>query len=134
MGLLYVIIAQFFWALELILIRKFFPTQNSVAISSATSIIASILYLPTLLIIRQKFSSKDIIILIILSITSWFLAQIFYITGIQKGVSAYAITLATLMMPLLTFIMAAVFLKEPITLKILVGGIIMIFGFLIISS
>ena len=133
MGLLYVIIAQFFWALELILIRKFFPTQNSIAISAITSVIASIFYLPTFIFIKQKFTPKDYVILIILGVTSWFLAQIFYVTGIQKGPNAFVITLVTLLMPLMTFVMAAVFLHEVLTLKIIIGGIVMMVGFLIIS-
>jgi len=133
MGLLYVIVAQFFWALELILIRKFFPTQNSIAISAITSLIASIFYLPAFIFVKQKFTPKDYVILVILGVTSWFLAQIFYVTGIQKGANAFVITLVTLLMPLMTFIMAAIFLHETLTPKIIVGGLIMMAGFLIIS-
>jgi len=133
MGLIYIIVAQFFWALELILIRKFLPNQNSIAVSAITAVIGAIFYLPTFLFVKQKFYPKDYLVLIILGLTSWVIAQACYITGIQKGASAYVVTLATLTMPLMTFIMAAVFLKEALTIKIVLGGMIMIIGFLIIS-
>lgn len=132
-GLVYIIIAQFFWATELILIRKFFPHINSFFLSAIGSVIGSLFYLPTFLVVREKIPLKGWGILFVYALTSWFLAQVFYVTGIQKGTSAFAVTLATLMMPLMTFIMAAIFLKEAITLKVMMGGIIMIAGFLIIS-
>lgn len=132
-GLIYVVIAQLLWATELILIRKFFPTINSFFLSAIGSIIGSIFYLPILFTFKEKMSLKSWVILFIYAFTSWFLAQIFYVTGIQKGTSAFAITLATLLMPFFAFIMAAIFLKEALTLKVIIGGVIMIIGFLIVS-
>lgn len=132
-GLFYVVIAQFFWATELILIRKFFPHVNSIFLSAVGSIIGSMFYLPTLFFVKEKVSADNWIILIIYALTSWFLAQIFYVTGIQKGVSAFAIALVTLLLPVFAFIMAAIFLKEPLNLKIIIGATFMIIGFLIIS-
>lgn len=133
MGLVYIIIANFFWATELILIRKFFPTQNSFVVSAITCIMASLFYAPTLLVYRQKFEVKDWIMLAVLGFTSWFLAQLFYVTGIQKSPNAVLATLATLTMPLCAFIMGIVFLKEPLTVKAIIGGVFMVAGFLIIS-
>jgi drug/metabolite transporter (DMT)-like permease len=133
MGLLYVIIANFFWATELILIRKFFPTQNSFVISAVTCIMASLFYVPALFVYKQKFSVNDWIILAILGFTSWFLAQLFYVTGIQKSPNAALATLATLTMPFCALIMGIIFLKEPLTIKAIIGGIFMIAGFLVIS-
>lgn len=133
MGLLLVIIANFFWALELILIRKFFPTQNSFVVSAITCILASVFYAPAFFLYRQHFTVKDWILLGILAFTSWFLAQLFYVTGIQKSQSAVLTTLATLTMPLFAFIMSAVFLREQVTPKAIIGGICMVVGFIVIS-
>lgn len=135
-GLIYVIIAQFFWATELILIRKFFPNVNSLFLSAIGSVIGSIFYLPILISSKTKLfsmSPKDILILVIYSLTSWFLAQIFYVTGIQKGTTAFAVTLSTLSMPIFAIIMGMIFLKEIITIKEILGGVLMIIGFLLIS-
>lgn len=135
-GLIYVIIAQFFWATELILIRKFFPNVNSLFLSAIGSVIGSIFYLPILISSKTKLfsmSPKEILILVIYSLTSWFLAQIFYVTGIQKGTTAFAVTLSTLSMPIFAIIMGMIFLKEIITIKEILGGVLMIIGFLLIS-
>lgn len=135
-GLIYVIIAQFFWATELILIRKFFPNVNSLFLSAIGSVIGSIFYLPILISSKTKLfsmSPKEIVILIIYSLTSWFLAQIFYVTGIQKGITAFAVTLSTLSMPIFAIIMGMIFLKEIVTIKEVMGGVLMIIGFLLIS-
>lgn len=78
-------------------------------------------------------SPKEIVILIIYSLTSWFLAQIFYVTGIQKGTTAFTVTLSTLSMPIFAIIMGMIFLKEIVTIKEVMGGVLMIIGFLLIS-
>lgn len=132
-GLIYVIIAQSLWALELILVRKFFPTQNAIFMAAMTSIIGSIFYLPFIFAIKQRFTSVEWIVLIILGLTSWFLAQILYVRGIQLSQNAYLASIVTLTMPLLAALMSVFILKEPITLKMVIGGIFMGVGFLIIS-
>ncbi len=133
MGIVYVIIANFFWATELVLVRKFFPTQNPFIVSATTCIIASSFYLPMLFIYKQRFELKDWIVLGILGFTSWFLAQLFYVTGIQKSPNAIIATLATLTMPFFALLMSVIFLHEAFTLKAIIGGMFMLAGFLILS-
>ena len=118
------------------LIRKFFHNIDSLFLAAAGSIIGSLFYLPILLTSKTKLflmSQKEIIILVIYSLTSWFLAQIFYTMGIQKGTSTFTVTLTTLSMPIIALILGAFFLKETITTKAILGGILMFIGFLIIS-
>lgn len=133
MGLVFIIIAQFLWALELIIIRKFFPTQNSFIISAITCVFAVLFYLPAFVMQKVKFSLQEWVLLAVLGFLSWFLAQLLYVTGIQKTQSAVVATLATLAMPLCAVIMGAIFLREPVTVKAIAGGVLMIAGFLIIS-
>ncbi|MBI4973359.1 DMT family transporter [Candidatus Roizmanbacteria bacterium] len=133
MGLIFILIAEFLWALELILIRKFFPTQNSFVVSAVTCLFAAFFYMPVFLLQRVKFTLQDWIVLAILGFTSWFLGQLFYVTGIQRSESAVLSTLAVLFLPLCALVMGAVFLKEPLTQKAIIGGVFMIAGFLIIS-
>jgi drug/metabolite transporter (DMT)-like permease len=133
MGIVYIIIANFMWALELILIRKFFPTQNSFVITAVTSIIAAVFYAPTFLFTSEKFTARDWIMLGVLAFTSLFLAQMLFVKGIQKSPSAILATLAALTMPISSIIMGIVFLKETLTIKAVIGSILMLAGFVVIS-
>ncbi len=133
-GLIYIVISEFFWAGELLLVRKFFPSANPIFITAMTSLAASVIYLPTILIYKQKFSIFEWFIVGILGLFSFGIAQIFYIKGIQLGPSAFSIAIATLTLPFLSVLMSLIFFKEPITLKIVIGSILMIIGFLFISS
>jgi len=133
-GLIYIIFAEFLWATEMIIIRKFFPAANSFFLAAAGSVLGSLFYLPTLFIFREKLNAASWVIMIFYAFTSWFLAQMFYVSGIQKGTSALAVSLAALSLPLFSFFLSWIFLKEPLTSKTLIGGAIMIIGFLIISQ
>ena len=132
-GLIYIVFAQLLWATELILVRKFFPDMNAFFLSAVGSVIGTMFYLPGLFIFREKVSARNSIILIIYAVTSWFLAQIFYISGIQRGLNAFTVTLATLTLPVFAVIMGIIFLKETLTLRAIFGGILIVIGFLIIS-
>lgn len=132
-GLIYIIIAELLWASEIIFIRKFFPSINSLFLAAIGSIIGSIFYLPIFFATKEKLSLHNLIIIVVYAFTSWFLAQIFYVSGIQKSSNAAAVTFAVLSLPLFTLILSALFLKEPLTIKVILGGIIMIVGFLVIS-
>jgi transporter family protein len=132
-GLIYIIIAELFWATEIIIIRKYFPTVNSFFLAAIGSIIGSLFYVPVLLANKQKLSFNNWIIVIIYALTTWFLAQMFYVLGIQKSNNSMGITFSVLSLSLFTLIFSWIFLKEIITLKSIIGGIVMIVGFLIIS-
>lgn len=132
-GLIYIIIAELLWATEIVFIRKFFPTANSLFLAAVGSIIGSLFYLPIFFTSKVKFSLNSWIIIIIYAFTSWFLAQLFYVSGIQKSSNSIAVTFAVLSLPLFTLILSAFFLKEVLTLKAVIGGLIMVIGFLIIS-
>ncbi len=132
-GLIYIIIAEFLWATEIVFIRKFFPAANSLFLAAVGSIIGSLFYLPIFFTSKEKFSLNSWIIIIIYAFTSWFLAQLFYVSGIQKSSNSMAVTFAVLSLPLFTLILSAFFLKEALTLKAVIGGLIMIVGFLVIS-
>lgn len=132
-GLIYVVLAQFMWASEIIIVRRFFPTQNPIFISAIAALTATVFYLPSAIVFKQKISLNEWLILLVLGFVSFFLAQILYITGIQKGGNIYTIILATLTYYLFAFILGAFFLKEPLSLKTILGGLLMIIGFIIIS-
>lgn len=132
-GLIYIVVAQLLWSTEMILIRKFFPSVNPFYLSAIGSVIGSLFYLPTFLIIRQKFTVHNWLILFVYALTSWFLAQIFYVSGIQKGLNTFSVSLATLTLPVFSVILGMIFLKESLTVKTVIGGVLMVAGFLTIS-
>ena len=132
-GLVYIIISEVLWATEIIVIRKFFPNVNSLFLAAIGSVIGSLFYLPVFFAVKQKLSINNWVIIFIYALTSWFLAQIFYVSGIQKSHNSVAITFATLTLPLTTFLLSTIFLNESLTPKIIIGGGIMVIGFLIIS-
>lgn len=132
-GLVYIIIAEMFWATEIIVIRKFFPSVNSYFLAAIGSIIGSLFYVPVLLANKQKLSLNNWIVIVIYALTSWFLAQIFYVLGIQKSSNSMGITFSVLSLSLFTLIFSWIFLKEVMTLKTVIGGLVMIVGFFIIS-
>jgi drug/metabolite transporter (DMT)-like permease len=132
-GLVYIVFAQLLWATELILVRKFFPDMNAFFLSAVGSVIGTLFYLPGLFVFKEKIAPGSWVILFIYAFTSWFLAQIFFISGIQRGLNAFTVTLATLTLPIFAVIMGMIFLKETLTLRAIIGGILIIVGFLIIS-
>ncbi len=132
-GLVYIVIAELFWATEIIIIRKYFPNVNSYFLAALGSIIASIFYLPILFATKQKLTLNNWIVVIIYALTTWFLAQMFYVLGIQKSNNSMGITFSVLSLSLFTLIFSWIFLKEVITIKSIIGGLVMVVGFLIIS-
>lgn len=133
-GLLYIVLSEFFWAGELLLVRKYFPDANPVFMTAMTSIVAAVFYLPTVFVTKQKFNAFEWFIIALLGLFSFGIAQILYIKGIQMGPSSFSIAVATLTLPLLSVLMSLFFFKEPITPKIIVGSVLMILGFLFIST
>lgn len=133
-GLLYIVLAEFFWAGELLLVRKFFPNANPLFLTSMTALSAAIFYSPALIAYRQKFTVFEWVLVALLGIFSFGIAQTLYVKGIQTGPSSFSIALATLTLPLISVVMSLYFFKEPITLKIVIGSVMMIVGFLFISS
>lgn len=132
-GLIFVALAQLFWAGELVLVRRFFPTANPIMISAVSSFAGSLIYVPLFLLTRETISLNNLGLLVILGLVSWVIPQIFYIKGIQLSTNAFAVAMTTLSMPLFAIVLSALFLREPLTWKMLLGGAFMIIGFIVIS-
>lgn len=134
LGLIYIIIAEFLWATEFVLIRRFFAHLNIFFVMAAASIIGSFFYLPSLFIIKQKVTLSEIGLLVLYGFTSWYLAQMIYAKGIQISHNTFAAAMITLTLPMFAFVLSNIFLKETITLKIIIGACLMILGFILLSS
>ena len=133
-GLIYIIIAQFLWATEFIIIRKFFSNHNAFFVMAVASVVSAIFYLPSLFLIKQKVTSQEIVIMVIYGFTSWYLAQMVYAKGIQISHNTFAAATVTLSLPLFTLVLSYFFLKEIVSIRIIFGAVLMMAGFILLSA
>lgn len=133
MAILYVIIADILWAGEIIFTKKFFSNRSPVLVAAFASFFATLFYIPTLVMVKEKISTKDIILFIIMGIFVYVVPQILYVKGIQENKSAIATSLASLTIPIFTSIFSIIVLKEAASLKLIIGSIIVAVGFVVVS-
>lgn len=133
MAILYVIIADILWAGEIIFTKKFFSNRNPVLVAAFASFFATLFYLPTLAMVREKITPRDIVLFIIMGIFVYVVPQILYVKGIQETKSTIAISLATLTVPIFTSLFSIFILKEAITLKLIIGSVLVAAGFIVVS-
>jgi drug/metabolite transporter (DMT)-like permease len=133
MSILYVIIADILWAGEIIFTKKFFAGRNPVVVAAFASFCATLFYLPTLALVKEKITFRDIILFAIMGIFVYVIPQIFYVKGIQETKSAIAVSLASLTIPIFTSLFSIFILKEIVTLKLVAGSIFVAIGFIIVS-
>lgn len=132
-GLIFIVIAQLCWAGELVMVKKFFPQANPIFMLLVSSVVGILFYAPLFFLSGQKIENNNIVLLVALGLLSWIIPQILYVKGIQLAPNAFVATMTTLVMPLFSILLSAIFLKEAITWKFAVGGTFMIVGFIILS-
>jgi len=133
MGILYVIIADILWAGEIIFTKKFFNGRSPVLVAAFASFFATLFYLPTLVMVKEKISPRDIMLFIIMGIFVYVIPQILYVKGIQETKSAIAISLASLTIPIFTSLFSVFVLKETVSMKLVFGSMLVSVGFLTVS-
>jgi drug/metabolite transporter (DMT)-like permease len=133
MSILYIIIADILWAGEIIFTKKFFTGRSPVLVAAFASFFATLFYIPTLVMVKEKITPRDIILFIIMGIFVYVIPQIFYVKGIQETKSAIAISLASLTIPIFTSLFSIFILKEVVTLKLIIGSTLVAIGFIIVS-
>lgn len=133
MGILYVIIADILWAGEIIFTKKFFSNRSPVLVAAFASFFGALFYIPTLVMVKEKISSRDIVLFIIMGIFVYVIPQICYVKGIQETKSAIAASLVSLTIPIFTSFFSVFILKETLSLKLIVGSILVASGFIVVS-
>jgi len=133
MSIIYVIIADILWAGEIIFTKKFFSGRSPILVAAFASFFATLFYLPTLIMVKEKITSRDIVLFIIMGIFIYVIPQIFYVKGIQETKSAIVISLASLTIPIFTSLFSILVLREMITIKLVVGSILVAIGFIVVS-
>ena len=133
MSILYVIIADILWAGEIIFTKKFFSGRSPVLVAAFASFFGALFYIPTLLMVKEKITTRDIILFIIMGIFVYVIPQIFYVKGIQETKSTIALSLASLSIPIFTSLFSIFILKEAVTPKLVIGSILVAVGFIVVS-
>ena len=124
-----------FWAFAFPLIKIGLEELSPVNLTIMRLLVACIVFLILLLTIPNKFSKihkKDILPIFLLGFTG----IIIYHLGLNYGeqyISASAASLIIATIPIFVVILAVIFLKEKITLKIVLGIILSLLGVVIIS-
>ena len=124
-----------FWAFAFPLIKIGLEELSPVNLTIMRLLVACIVFLILLPTIPNKFSKlhkKDILPIFILGFTG----IVIYHLGLNYGeqyISASAASLIIATIPIFVVVLAAIFLKEKITLKIVLGIILSLVGVVIIS-
>ncbi|MCK5259223.1 MAG: DMT family transporter, partial [Thermoplasmatales archaeon] len=125
-----------FWALAFPFIKIGLEELSPVNLTIMRLLVACIVFLILLIAKPNKFSKiqkKDVIPIFLLG----FLGIILYHLGLNYGeqyISASAASVIIATIPIFVVILAAIFLKEKITIKIVLGVILSLVGVVIIST
>lgn len=148
-GYLFVILAQLSYALGAVILKKQLEkysgiplTLFSLSFSGALAfallilIIAGFTALPGFFLLRSQ--AKQLLLpqnlpwVIAYSVFFVFLGELLLIMGYIKGKSLIILSLSALFYPLFVSLGAIIFIKESISLKILIGGILMVTGYFLL--
>ena len=125
-----------FWALAFPFIKIGLEELSPVNLTIMRLLVACIVFLILLIVKPNKFSKiqkKDIIPIFLVG----FLGIILYHFGLNYGeqyISASAASVIIATIPIFVVILAAIFLKEKITLKIVLGVLLSLVGVVVIST
>src|SRR3989304_7756893 len=133
-GLFLIILAQVGYALGGFVIRKYLGNYHPLFVSAVMAITSILIFLPILIFFFKSelggLTFKTSLPFILAGILWLVIAEILYVTGLQKSPSLALASLMTLFFPLFSTILGIVFLKEALTVKTIIAGILMIAGFI----
>lgn len=136
-GLMLIILAQVAYAFGGLVIRKYLGEYNPILVSTLMVITSVFFFLPILFFFFWGevggLTFKGVLPFVAAGIIWLVVAEIFYIAGFQKAPSLTLASLMTLFYPLFSTVLGIVFLKETLTTKTFIAGILMIVGFLFLT-
>jgi len=135
-GLFLIILAQASYALGGLVIRKYLGNYNPVFVSTLMALTSIIIFFPILIFFFKSeiggLTFKTSLPFIVAGILWLVVAEILYVTGLQKAPSLALASLMTLFFPLFSTILAIIFLKEALTVKTIIAGVLMVTGFILL--
>ncbi len=137
LGLILIILAQVAYAFGGLVIRKYLIGYNPIMVNALMLTISLAMFLPVLFYFRGEIAAlntKNLAFFALAAVLWLVAAETLYITGFQKSPSLTLATLMTLFYPLFSTILGIVFLGEVLSLKIIIGGILMAAGFVFLVT
>lgn len=136
-GLLIIILAQVFYAIGGLVIRKYLGGYPPLMVNGIMVMVSFIVFLPVLLISYKAevttLNLKLVIPFIVAGLLWLVIAETLYVIGFQKAPSLTLASMMTLFYPLFSTILGIIFLKEVITIKTVIASLLMIGGFVLLS-
>lgn len=134
-GLLFVILAQVAYAVQAFAIRRYFAAYNPLLVTALLTVISAIFFFPIFFLFKSEWGGLDfkkLVPFIVVGVVSLTIGEIFLIWGFQKAPSSAAASLMAFFYPLFVTILGIFFLKEPLTIRTVIAGILMFLGFAIL--
>lgn len=137
-GLIFIILAQVSYAIGGLVMRKYLSNYSPVFVTAIMSIISVLFFFPIVLIFYKSDVSgltvKSLLPFIASGIIWLIIAEILYITGLQKSPSLSLASLMTLFYPLFSTALGIIFLKEPLSVKTIIAAVLMFAGFIFLVA
>ncbi len=131
LGLIELILTSIIWGITYTVLKIALNFLNPFQVAFLRFLIASILFVPFIFINREKYTKRDILVLIVLGATGVFLYQTLFIYG-ESGISAGAASFIVSTEPIFIYILSLVLRDEKLRLYPVLGIIISTVGLLIL--
>lgn len=112
--------------------EKLVKTYSGKKVAFYEQAVATLFLVPSVFIIQPVFTTKDIILIILLGTVFTGVAHTMFINGL-KQVSAYMASIITMLEPLYSIILAYFLLGEKLNINTVIGGIIILSTVVFIS-
>jgi len=135
LGILFGVGAGAMWAVETVLAKLLFPSFTFIQVTASEVFFATLVALPYVLMKRErvKFNSENIWNLLVVGLIGTVFAPLMYFFGLTQTFAINAALIAHLQ-PLFVAILGFYFLKERLHKHDFIGGVLIIFAALLITS
>jgi drug/metabolite transporter (DMT)-like permease len=133
-GEILIILAQFVWALSAYFVKRLTQEINPFFVTSLIALIGTIFILPLFFYFLKdvkSLSSEKLIFAILAGIFWIAIGEILFTLGLKKTSLSVA-SLLSLTFPLFAILIGIIFLGEKITLKFILGAILMVIAYFIL--
>lgn len=136
-GLLFIVLAQVAYAFGGLIIRKYLEHYNPILVTALMAVVSVVFFFPILFFLFKSeiggLTFRNLLPFILASVLWLVIAETLYIVGFQKAPSLALASLMTLFYPLFSTILGVFFLKEPLTIKTIIAGALMVLGFVFLT-
>lgn len=130
-GFMELVLVSFIWGLTYTILKYSLETLAPAQIAFFRFFVSSLLFIPILLIFREKYSSADILRIIALALTGVMMYQLFFIYG-EKGMSAGNASFVVSMEPIFIVLFSVALREDKLHLRFLLGIAIATVGLIVL--